>query len=268
MATQSVPTIILCGGRGTRISEVNPLIPKPLIPIGGRPVLWHIMKVFAHHDATSFVLALGWLGEEIKRFFLHYHALTCDFSLELGRPDSIRYLHSHPEEDWQVTCVDTGLDALTGTRVRRAMAAIEGDGPVMVTYGDSVGDVDVHGLLEFHRSHGKLATVTAVHPPGRFGELVVDGSLVRRFEEKPQTSEGAINGGFMVFEREAVEKFIPPDSDVMLEREPMSALAAAGELAAFQHAGFWQPMDTPRERDLLDRMWAEGRAPWCVWEDG
>lgn len=267
MVSDGVPTIILCGGRGTRISEVNPLIPKPLIPIGGRPVLWHIMKVFAHHDARNFVLALGWLGDEIKRFFLHYHALTCDFTMELGRPDSIDYLGSHPEEDWRVTCVDTGVDALTGTRVRRAMAAIPGDGPVMVTYGDSVGDVDVTALLEFHRSHGKLATVTAVRPPGRFGELVLDGMLVRRFDEKPQTSDGAINGGFMVFERDAVEQFIPTDVDVMLEREPMGALAAAGQLAAFPHDGFWQPMDTPRERDLLDRLWADGKAPWRTWDD-
>lgn len=267
MVIEDVPTIILCGGRGTRISEVNPLIPKPLIPIGGRPVLWHIMKVFAQHDATNFVLALGWMGDEIKRFFLHYHALTCNFTMDLGRPDSIRYLGSHPERDWSVTCIDTGLDALTGTRVRRAVALTEGDGPVMVTYGDSVGDVDVRALLEFHRSHGKLATVTAVRPPGRFGELVLDGPLVTRFEEKPQTSAGAINGGFMVFEREAVERFIPADDDVMLEREPMSALAAAGELAAFHHEGFWQPMDTPRERDLLDSMWAEGRAPWRTWQD-
>lgn len=267
MVTDRVPTIILCGGRGTRISEVNPLIPKPLIPIGGRPVLWHIMKVFAQHEVTDFVLALGYLGEEIKRFFLHYHALTCDFSLELGRPDSIRYLGSHPEESWRVTCVDTGLDALTGTRVRRAAAAIPGDGSVLVTYGDSVGDVDVRALLAHHRSHGKLATVTAVRPPGRFGELLLDGTLVRSFEEKPQTSGGAINGGFMVFERAAIERFIPADDDVMLEREPMSALAAAGELAAYHHDGFWQPMDTPRERDLLERLWAEGKAPWRTWGD-
>ena len=267
MASEAVPTIILCGGRGTRISEVNPALPKPLLPIGGRPVLWHIMKGYAHHQVTDFVLALGWLGEEIKRFFLHYHALTSDFTMELGRPESISYLRRAPEESWRVTCLDTGVDALTGTRVRLAAAVAKGAGPVMVTYGDSVGDVDVTALLEFHRSHGKLATVTAVHPPGRFGELVLEGDLVRRFEEKPQTSEGAINGGFMVFEREALERFIPVDTDVMLEREPMSDLAAAGQLAAFHHDGFWQPMDTPRERDLLDRLWLDGAAPWQTWEE-
>lgn len=265
MASDGVTTIILCGGRGTRISEVNPAVPKPLLPVGGRPVLWHIMKVYAAHGATEFALALGWLGEEIKRFFLHYHAMTCDFSIDLGQPGSIRYLGSHDEESWRVTCVDTGIDALTGTRVRRAGAAIPGDGPVMVTYGDSIGNVDITALLEFHREHGRLATVTAVRPPGRFGELVLDGSMVHRFEEKPQTTSGAINGGFMVFEREAIERFIPEDQDVMLEREPMQALAEAGELAAFVHEGFWQPMDTPRERDLLDRLWEQGDAPWRVW---
>lgn len=264
-AAAEVPTIILCGGKGTRISEVNPLLPKPLLPIGERPVLWHIMNVYAHHDVSHFVLALGHLGDEIRRFVLQFHAMMCDFTVELGRPDSLRYLTEHAEAHWRVSCIDTGPESLTATRVRRAAAAIPGDGPVMVTYGDSVGDVDITGLLEFHEKHGKLATVTAVRPPGRFGELVLDGEVVRSFDEKPQTSAGAINGGFMVFEREAIERFIPADEDVMLEREPMSALAAAGELAAFPHDGFWQPMDTPRERDLLERLWEAGDAPWKVW---
>lgn len=259
-----VPVIILCGGRGTRISEVTPYLPKPMLPIGERPVLWHIMKCYAHHGVTDFVLALGWLGDEIRRFFLHYQALTCDFTLELGQPDSIRFHGSRPERDWTVTCVDTGLEALTATRVRRAADAVPGDGPVMVTYGDGVGDIDVDALLRFHRSHGRLATVTVVHPPGRFGELVVDGDAVLRFDEKPQTSVGAINGGYMVFERQAIRDFFPED-DVMLEREPMSGLAAAGQLMAHRHEGFWQPMDTPRERQLLEQLWESGDAPWKVW---
>lgn len=264
--TPVVPTVILCGGRGTRISEVNPTLPKPLLPIGDRPVLWHIMAVYAHHGADHFVLALGWLGEEIRRFFLQYHALTSDFTIELGRPDSIEFRDQTPAVNWKVSCIDTGRDSLTATRVRLAAAATPGDGPIMVTYGDSVGDVDVAALLEFHRSHGRLATVTAVHPPGRFGELVIDGDLVDRFDEKPQTSEGAINGGFMVFEREAIDRFFPVDADVMLEREPMAGLAAAGELMAFRHDGFWQPMDTPRERALLEQLWLAGDAPWKVWD--
>jgi glucose-1-phosphate cytidylyltransferase len=259
-----VPTIILCGGRGTRISEVNPLLPKPMLPIGQRPMLWHIMKTYASHGHTDFVLALGWLGDEIRRYFLHFHALTSDFTIELGKPDQITYLRSSDESDWRVSCVDTGLDALTGTRVRRASRHLD-DGPIMVTYGDSIGAVDIAALLEFHRSHGKLATVTSVRPPGRFGELVLgaDGR-VDRFEEKPQTSSGSINGGFMVFEKEAIDRFVAPNEDVMLEREPMAALAAAGQLVAYEHDGFWQPMDTPRERELLESLWDTGHAPWTA----
>ena len=263
-----MPTIILCGGRGTRISEVNPQLPKPLLPIGNRPVVWHIMKIYAAHGFTDFVLALGYLGDQIRRFVLDYEAMICDFTVELGQRDQIEFHNRHPEEGWRITCADTGVDALTGTRVRRATeAAGLGDGPIMVTYGDGVADVDITGLLAFHRSHGRLATVTAVRPPGRFGELVFEGDRVVAFEEKPQTSSGAINGGFLVLEREAIDRFIPADDDVMLEREPMTALAAAGELMAFHHDGFFQPMDTPRERDLLEGLWTEGKAPWHVWTD-
>jgi glucose-1-phosphate cytidylyltransferase len=263
-----VPTIILCGGRGTRISEVNPQLPKPLLPIGNRPVVWHIMKIYAAHGCTDFVLALGWLGEQIRRFVLDYEAMICDFTVELGRRDEIEFHNRHPEEGWRITCVDTGTDALTGTRVRRAADAAGLDaGTIMVTYGDGVADVDVTALLAFHRSHGRLATVTAVRPPGRFGELVFDSNRVAAFEEKPQTSSGAINGGFLVLEREAIDRFIPVDADVMLEREPMTGLANAGELMAYRHDGFFQPMDTPRERDLLDAMWSDGKAPWRVWDE-
>lgn len=261
----SVPTIILCGGRGTRIREAGPEVPKPMLPIGGRPILWHVMKLYAAHGHCDFVLALGYLAEVIKEFFLHYEALTRDFTIELGRPGEISYLHDHPETGWRITCVDTGLDALTGTRVRRATRHL-GDGPVMVTYGDGVGDIDVTALLEFHRSHGRLATITAVRPPGRFGELAVTREgAVASFDEKPQTSTGAINGGFMVLEREAIDRYVPPDVDVMLEREPLAKLAADGQLMAFAHDGFWQPMDTPRERTLLEELWRRGEAPWVVW---
>ncbi|MGV3760425.1 MAG: glucose-1-phosphate cytidylyltransferase [Actinomycetota bacterium] len=267
MADAGVPTIILCGGRGTRISEVNPLLPKPMLPIGPRPILWHIMKTYAAYGHCDFVLALGHLGDEIRRYFLHFHALTCDFTIELGKPDAIRYLGSPDEHGWQVSCIDTGLDALTGTRVRRASRHLD-EGPIMVTYGDCVGSVDVAALLDFHRSHGRLATVTAVRPPGRFGELVVDRTgLVSSFDEKPQTSAGTINGGFMVFERAAIDEFVRPDEDVMLEREPMTRLAQAGQLVAFEHDGFWQPMDTPRERDLLEGLWHAGDPPWArAWQ--
>jgi glucose-1-phosphate cytidylyltransferase len=263
---RGIATVILCGGRGTRISEVNPLVPKPMLPIGDRPILWHIMKIYAGHGHTEFVLALGWMGEEIRRFFLDYQALTCNFTIELGAREQIEFLNGHPEENWRVTCIDTGADALTGTRVRRATRHLQ-DGPIMVTYGDCVGTIDIGALLRFHEDHGRLATVTAVRPPGRFGELIVDpDGAVSEFAEKPQTSGGSINGGFMVFEKEAIDRYIPDGADVMLEREPMSALAKEGQLVAFDHEGFWQPMDTPRERTLLEELWASGRAPWRVWD--
>jgi len=264
-----VPTIILCGGRGTRIREVSTLVPKPLVPIGDRPILWHIMKIYSSYGFRDFVLALGWLGDEIRKFFLHYEALTRDFTIDLGARGGIEYLGGNETDawdEWKVTCIDTGLDSLTGSRVRRASRHLR-SGPVMVTYGDGVGDVDIAALLAFHRNHGRLATLTAVRPPGRFGELRIDeGGVVAEFEEKPQTSTGAISGGFMVIERDAIDRYIPADADVMLEREPLSALAADGQLAAFEHAGFWQPMDTPREQELLQELWASGDAPWKVWK--
>ncbi len=261
----SVPTIILCGGRGRRISEADVALPKPMLPIGQRPILWHIMKIYEAHGHIDFVLALGWLARQIKEYFLHFRALSTDFAITLDNPAAVEYLGDAAEAGWRVTCVDTGLDSQTGTRVRLAARYVESD-TVMVTYGDGVGDVDVTQLLEFHRSHGRLATVTAVRPPGRFGELDLEGDgLVRAFAEKPQTSIGAINGGFMVFQREAIDRYIPADEDVMLEREPLDALARDGQLFAYKHDGFWQPMDTPRERDVLEGLWAAGKAPWKLW---
>jgi glucose-1-phosphate cytidylyltransferase len=261
---KGVPTIILCGGRGTRTRGISTVIPKPMLPVGGRPILWHIMKLYGAQGHTDFVLALGWLGEEIRKFFLHREALMSDFSISFGKEGGIDYLDP-PDDAWRVTCLDTGVDALTGTRVRRASRHLDG-GTVMVTYGDCVGDVDLDALLRYHRGQGRLATVTAVHPPGRFGELKVDdGGRVTEFVEKPQTSAGTISGGFMVFEREAIDRYIPADHDVMLEREPMTALVADGQLSGYLHEGFWQPMDTPREHELLNELWESGKAPWKVW---
>jgi glucose-1-phosphate cytidylyltransferase len=261
----SVPTIILCGGKGTRIAEYNATLPKTLVPIGNRPILWHIMKIYAAYGHTDFILALGHLGEEIRRFFLQYEALTRDFTIEFGAHKGIEYLHSQPDDGWKVSCIDTGVESLTGTRVRVAAAQVT-SGPIMVTYGDGVGPVNINALLDFHRSKGKLATITAVQPPSRFGELVVDSDgLCREFAEKPQTSEGSINGGFMVFEREAIDRYFPTDLDCMLEREPLNGLASDGELAAYQHHEFWQCVDTPRERSLLDDLWTSGEAPWKTW---
>jgi glucose-1-phosphate cytidylyltransferase len=236
-----------------------------MVLVGGRPILWHIMKLYAAYGHSDFVLALGWQAEVIKEFFLHYEAMTRDFTVELGQSGAITYLGEQPDEGWRVSCVDTGLESLTGTRVRLAARHIV-DGPVMVTYGDGLGDVDIAALLDFHRSHGRLATITAVRPPGRFGELQIDDEeRVQAFEEKPQVSGGTISGGFLVLEREAIDRYIPADADVMLEREPLARLAADGELFAFRHDGFWQPMDTPREHELLVGLWESGKAPWKVW---
>lgn len=224
------------------------------------------MKLYATFGHQDFVLALGYLGEEIRRFFLHYQALTCDFTIELGRNGELRYFDNHSENEWRVTCIDTGDDAQTGTRVLRAARYVE-DSVVMLTYGDGVGDVNIDALLAYHRKRGLLATVTAVQPPSRFGELVIgDDDLVKEFTEKPQTSTGVISGGFMVLQREAIDQYIPADSDVMLEREPLSRLAADGQLAAYRHDGFWQPMDTPREQQLLQELWDAQKAPWKVWK--
>ena len=266
MADHAVPVVILCGGRGTRLSSYDSTIPKPLAPIGDRPILWHIMKLYSTFGYDDFVLALGWLGEEIRRYFLHYDAMTRDFTLKLGEPGKLTFHEATARSSWQVTCTDTGRDTLTGSRVRKAMDRIGCD-TFMVTYGDCIGDIDIEALLRCHRASGRLATITAVQPPSRFGELEIgDDGHVESFVEKPQTSTGAINGGFMVFEREALDRYFPSEGDYMLEREPLGSLAADGQLTAYVHRGFWQPMDTPRERALLEGLWTSGGAPWRIWK--
>jgi glucose-1-phosphate cytidylyltransferase len=210
-------------------------------------------------------LALGWMGEEIRRYFLEYDAMIADITIDLGSPGTVQYHTAHGEREWRVTCCDTGVDALTGTRIRRA-ASRHCTGTFMVTYGDGVGNVDINALLRHHYSAGRLATVTAVQPAGRFGELIIESGAVTVFEEKPQVSSGSINGGFMVFEYEALDKYFPANSDFMLETGPLSRLAADGQLTAYLHSGFWQPMDTQRERGLLEELWKSTRAPWRVWD--
>jgi glucose-1-phosphate cytidylyltransferase len=264
--TDSIPTIILCGGRGLRIRESSSTLPKPLLPIGNRPLVWHVMKLYAAHGHADFVLALGYLAETIKEFFLHFEARTNDFRIELGAPERVEYLNPLPEAGWRVSCVDTGLSTPTGTRVRRAADFTQGQ-TVMVTYGDGVGDVDISALVAFHRAHGKLATITAVRPRSRFGELTVeDDGTVTCFDEKPPRRAGTVNGGFMVLEREAIERFIPLDREVALEGEPLSRLAEARQLVAYRHDGFWQQVDTPNEQQALTDLWDTGDAPWKVWE--
>jgi glucose-1-phosphate cytidylyltransferase len=256
--------VILCGGQGTRLREETEVKPKPMVEIGGLPILWHIMKLYAQHSVKDFVLCLGYKGYMIKSFFLNYETRRTDVTVRLGRGHGIDFHTSHDEEGWAVTLAETGEAAQTGARLRRAAAYLD-DGPFCLTYGDGLGNVDIDALIRFHRSHGKIGTVTAVRPPGRFGELRIEGRKVTGFAEKPQVSEGFINGGFFVFERRFIEHYIDDRDDAILEREPLQRLAADGELMVWPHEGFWQPMDTYREWKLLEELWASGQAPWRIW---
>jgi glucose-1-phosphate cytidylyltransferase len=257
-----VKVIVLCGGQGTRLREETEYRPKPLVEVGGRPILWHIMKLFAHHGHRSFVLCLGYRSHMIKEYFLNYEALTNDFTISLGRLHAVHYHDAHQEQNFTVTLADTGLNTMTGGRVKRVQKYIKGD-TFLVTYGDGVGDVDVQALVEFHRSHGKLATVTTVHPQSRFGVLnVTDNGAVKCFAEKPQL-DGWASAGFFVFDRR-VFNYLDGD-DCILEREPLERLAAEGQLMAYRHEGFFFAMDTYREYLVLNELWASGRAPWMVW---
>lgn len=254
-------TIILAGGFGTRIAEETALKPKPMIAIGGHPMLWHIMNIYAAYGFDEFVIACGYRGDAIKEYFASFYLHNSDLVVDLASGD-IDVQRRH-DIDWNVACIDTGATAMTGGRVK-ALESVVGGSTFMVTYGDGLANVDVRALVEFHRSHGKLATVTAVHPPARFGTMdLSDDDVVESFEEKAQSREGWINGGFFVFEPE-VFSYIA-SSETRLEAEPMSGLAAAGELMAFRHDSFWQPMDTLRERTELERLWESGNAPWKVW---
>lgn len=260
--------IILCGGQGTRIREAAELKPKPMLEIGSRPILWHIMKLYAHFGHRDFVLATGYLGSQIKQFFLNYHAMVSDFTIALGSDRPPKIHSAHPEMDWNVTCTDTGQSTMTGGRVQRCARYIDTGEDFMLTYGDGVGDVDIEALLAFHQAHGRIGTITGVRPPGRFGELALEsGGLIRSFNEKPQVSEGHINGGFMVFKRAFLDKYLSGREDEVLEREPLMHLAQDGELMMFPHNGFWQPMDTLREYQLLNDLWKGGKAPWKLWQN-
>jgi len=258
--------LILCGGQGSRLAGAGGDLPKPMVPVGGKPMVWHIMKGFAHWGFSDFVLCLGYRSDLFKQYFLNLSLMLNDVTLRLsnGAPPT---LHQRcPEMDWTITLAETGLDSFTGARVRRAGLFVPPDEDLFaVTYGDGVTDVDFREVVKFHRAHGRLATVTAVHPPGRFGELdFADGGRVSEFNEKPQLSAGWISGGFFVFSRAVLDR-LPDRVDLMLEREPLQQLARDGELMAYQHGGFWFCMDTPRDYQRLAEMWATGRAPWAVW---
>jgi glucose-1-phosphate cytidylyltransferase len=258
-----VQVVLLCGGQGTRIRDVADDIPKPMIPVGDRPILWHIMKGYAHHGHNDFILCLGYKSWVIKRFFLDYHLAHVDFTLRLGAPKNPVIHNEGPREDWQVTLAETGLDAMTGCRIKRIEKYLKGD-TVLVTYGDGVADIDLADLVAFHRSHGRIGTVTAVRPPGRFGELELDGRQVVGFSEKPPLAQGWISGGFFVFQRQMWDR-LTDDPSLIFERSPLVDLARDGELVAYPHQGFWHPMDNSRDYRYLNDLWASGKAPWMTW---
>ena len=251
-------TVILCGGLGTRLSEETQIKPKPMVEIGGRPIVWHIMKIYESYGFTDFVLALGYKGEVVKDYFLNYHARQSDVTVRLK--DGLVEYRNPTAEDWTVSLVDTGQSTMTGGRILRLKSQLKPTGTFMLTYGDGVANVDVKALLAFHRAHGRIATVTAVRPPVRFGELAIDGDRVMAFQEKPQAGEGWINGGFFVFEP-GIFDFIQNDA-TLLEREPLEQLARQGELVAYCHSGYWQCMDTLRDKSALEDLWSSGKAPW------
>ncbi len=254
--------VILAGGLGTRLSEETAVRPKPMVEVGGKPLLWHVLKIYSHHGINDFVICLGYKGYMIKEYFANYFLHTSDVTFDMARNEM--QVHHKRAEPWKVTLVDTGDDSMTGGRLRRVASYVEDEPEFCFTYGDGVGDIDITRAIEFHRAHGKAATVTAVLPPGRFGALDIVGDEVRSFREKPHGDGASINGGFFVLSPKVLAG-IPDDASVW-EQEPLMGLADAGELMAYRHDGFWQPMDTVRDKQHLEALWQSGKAPWKVWD--
>jgi glucose-1-phosphate cytidylyltransferase len=253
--------VILAGGKGTRLSEETVVKPKPMVEVGGMPILWHIMKIYASHGITEFIVCLGHRGYQIKEWFVNQRLHLADITVDL-RSGTIE-MHRQLNEPWKVTLVETGENSLTATRLKRVVPYLD-DSDFCMTYGDGVGDVDIGALLRFHRERGRQATVTVVQPPGRFGAVDLDGDSARGFVEKPMGDGGWINAGFFVLSPRALDHI--PDEDCMWEAQPVQSLASAGELGAYRHDGFWMPMDTLRDKEKLEELWASGQAPWKVWD--
>ena len=255
---------ILCGGLGMRIREETEFRPKPMVKIGMRPILWHIMKIYSHYGCKDFTLALGYKGEMIKEYFCHYELMNNDVTIELGQPDKICIHSSHDEVGWKITLADTGQKALKGSRLKQIEKYIENE-IFMVTYGDGVSDIDISELIKFHLSHGKIATVTGINPAARFGELKVVGSQVVSFHEKPDdTGQSFVNGGFFVFNRKIFD-YLSADDKCDLEYGPLEQIAKEGELMVYKHFGFWACMDTIRDMEYLNQLWDQGKAQWKIW---
>ncbi|RED50819.1 glucose-1-phosphate cytidylyltransferase [Aestuariispira insulae] len=255
--------VILAGGLGTRLAEETSLRPKPMVEIGDRPILWHIMKIYAAHGINDFVICLGYKGYMIKEYFANYFLHSSDLRVDMAN-NSIEYLNSQ-SEPWNVTLVDTGAESQTGGRLGRVARYLDKDEPFLFTYGDGVGDIDVSASIEFHKREGRKCTMTAVSPPGRFGALKLEGNQITDFMEKPQGDNAVINGGYFVCDPSVID-LIDAD-DCIWERKPLETLAREGELSAFTHKGFWQPMDTLREKRYLQSLWDSGEAPWKIWKD-
>lgn len=255
--------VILAGGLGTRISEESHLRPKPMIEIGGRPLLWHIMNIYTAHQVTEFIICLGYRGHMIKEYFANYMLYASDVTID-ARSGEITY-HRNYAEPWRITLVDTGPATMTGGRMKRVAAYLDSDESFCMTYGDGVADIDITGLIDFHHRHGRLATITAVTPPGRYGALMLRDNRVQSFTEKPPGDNAVINGGFFVLHASVLDRIA--DDDTPWETEPLESLVRDGELRAFRHTGFWQPMDTLRDKSTLETLWASGNAPWKIWAD-
>jgi glucose-1-phosphate cytidylyltransferase len=266
LENSQIPVVILCGGKGTRLKEETEFRPKPIVRIGDRPILWHIMKTYAHYGFKDFMLCLGYKGDMIREYFYNYDRNHSDVLLELGSRQVTKLNDRHDEENWRIWLVDTGQDTMTGGRLRRLAPYLEQTGSdlFLATYGDGLCNVNINDVLAHHRSHNKLATITAVRPASRFGELVIEDNLVRSFKEKPQTSEGWINGGYFVLHRKVLD--LIAGDETVFEAEPLKTLSAMGEVSVYQHDGFWQCMDTYRELELLNDLNQSGKVPWKVWQ--
>lgn len=257
--------VILCGGKGTRLREETDYRPKPMVPIGGKPILWHIMKYYAHFGHKDFVLCLGYRGDMIREFFRNYPWNVCDVTMSLGRHPSVRFHDRHDEEDWSVTLAETGAGSMTAYRVRQVQRHLNPGEPFLLTYGDGLSTIDIPAAIDAHARAGRALTISAVHPAGRFGSLAIDDQgRIHRFQEKPQMEAAYVNGGYMVCSP-GIFDYLPDDPAVMLERQPMDALLRDGQLHSYRHEGWWQPMDTYQEMQYLDALWSQGRAPWKVW---
>jgi len=260
-----IKVIILCGGQGTRIRDVSEVLPKPMLFIGGRPILWHIMKIYSYYGIKDFVLSLGYKGWVIKEFFLNYYAKISDVTLELGKKDSIVYHAKNDECDWKVTLVDTGEKAQTGARVWKARKYLDDCDMFGVTYGDGVADIDINKLIDLHKKSGLMGTITGTHPSGRFGEIELRDNLITEFAEKPNVTSGLINGGYMLFNREALDKYFREGDDLILEGEVIPGMVKDKEIGVYKHDGAWQCIDTAREYGVLNDMWDKGKAFWKIW---